>query len=107
MLETDSTLNLEQLFKITPKLKKNLWLKLKSNKPHIYTRSMTNKTTPSLVLDINTTTITMNNYMATIIHRISAKTIVKLKNLRKILKTRCILRLTITIDPIKYESMIP
>jgi hypothetical protein len=66
MLETDSTLNLEQLFKITPKLKKNLWLKLKSNKPHIYTRSMTNKTTPSLVLDINTTTITMNNYMAII-----------------------------------------
>jgi hypothetical protein len=66
MLETDSTLNLEQLFKITPKLKKNLWLKLKSNKPHTYTRSMTNKTTPSLVFDINTTTITMNNYMAII-----------------------------------------
>jgi hypothetical protein len=66
MLETNYTLNLEQLFKITPNLKKNLWQKIKSNKPHTYTRSMTNKTTPFVVLDISTTTITMNNHMAII-----------------------------------------
>jgi len=66
MLETNCTLNLEQLFKISPKLKRNLWRKLKSNKPHAYTRFMTNKTTPYVVLNINTTTITMNNHMAII-----------------------------------------
>jgi hypothetical protein len=66
MLETNYALNLEQLFKITLNLKKNLLQKIKSNKPHTYTRSMRNKTIPSIVLDISTTTITMNNHLAII-----------------------------------------
>jgi hypothetical protein len=52
MLETNYTLNLGQLIKITLDLKKYLSQKLKANKPHINTRLVNEKTTLFIVLNI-------------------------------------------------------
>jgi hypothetical protein len=63
MLETSYTLNLGQLTKITPNLKKYLWQKLKANKPYINTRPMNEKATSYVVPNINITTIFIDNHM--------------------------------------------
>jgi hypothetical protein len=43
MLETSYILNLGQLLKITPKLKKYLWQRLKQHKIHNVSKTTTNK----------------------------------------------------------------
>ncbi len=66
MLETNYTLNLEQLLKITPHLKQYVWQRLKLDKPQTNIKPMTNKTTTFVVFDINTIAIAINNLMVVI-----------------------------------------
>jgi hypothetical protein len=53
MLETNYTLNLGQLVKITTYLKKYLWQKLKANKPHVNTRLVNENLIYKLDIKIN------------------------------------------------------
>jgi hypothetical protein len=66
MLETNCTLNLGQLLKISISLKKYLWQKLKTNKPQINIKPMNDKTTSFVIPNTSTTTIVINNHMAII-----------------------------------------
>ncbi len=66
MLETSYTLNLGQLFKIAHELKKYLWKKLKLEKTQIVNRTTTKKQVGSLVLEVGTTTVAIDNHMAVI-----------------------------------------
>jgi hypothetical protein len=66
MLETSYTLNLAQLIKIVPKLKRYLWQKLKPRKTQNVSRTTINKQVGSLVPQIGIDVITINNHMAVI-----------------------------------------
>jgi hypothetical protein len=59
MLETSYTLKFGKLIKITPNLKKYLWYKMKTDKPHMNTKVVNEKTTTFVVPNINT--IIVNN----------------------------------------------
>jgi hypothetical protein len=65
MLKTNNTLNLGQLIKITPNLKKYLWQKLKIDKPYMKTKAINEKTTTSIILDISAT-MAIKNHMVVI-----------------------------------------
>jgi len=66
MLETNYTLNLGQLIKITIDLKKYLWQKMKTNKPDMNTKAVNEKAITFVVLDISTTIVAIYNHMAII-----------------------------------------
>jgi hypothetical protein len=66
MLETSYTLNLGQLIKITPNLKKYLWHKMKTNKPHMNIEVMNEKVTTFVVLSISIIVVAINNHVAII-----------------------------------------
>ncbi len=66
MLQTNCALNLGQLLKMEPKLKKYLQQKMKLDKPNIVTKIVTKKTTSSIIPKVATTTVIINNHMADI-----------------------------------------
>ncbi len=61
MLETNYTLNLGQLFKIAPKLKRYLWQKLKLEKIQNVNKATTDKQVCSLVPEVGTIVKAINN----------------------------------------------
>jgi len=75
MLETSYTLNLGQLLKIAPKLKRYLWQKLKLEKTQNLSRATTDKQVGSLVLEVGTTVVAIDNHMAIIQVQIGKNTI--------------------------------
>ncbi len=75
MLETSYILNLGHLLKITPKLKKYLWQKLKLEKTHNVSKATTNKQVGSSVPKVGTTVIAIDNHMAIIQVQIGKNTI--------------------------------
>lgn len=75
MLKISYTLNLKQLIKIVPNQKKYMWQKLKVDKPQINIRTIILKATTSIILDINTITIIINNHMAIVQVQIGINTI--------------------------------
>jgi hypothetical protein len=74
MLETSYTLNLRELFKIAPKLKRYLWQKLKPKKTQNVNKSTTKKKVGSSIPKVRITTITID-HMATIQVQIGNNTI--------------------------------
>jgi hypothetical protein len=66
MLETNYTLNLGQLLKMTPKLKKYLWQIMKLDKPWNVTKVVIEKILSSVVLKVATTIIAIDNHMVVI-----------------------------------------
>jgi hypothetical protein len=60
MVETNYTLNLEQLIKIAPNLKKYLWQKMMN------TKAVNEKITTSIVLNISTTTMAIDDHMVVV-----------------------------------------
>jgi hypothetical protein len=75
MLETGYTLNLGQLFKIALELKRYLWQKLKPKKTQSLNITTTKKQISSLVPEVGTTIVAINNHMAVIQVQIGNKTI--------------------------------
>jgi hypothetical protein len=75
MLKINSTLNLKQLLKITPKLNKYLWQKLKLKKTQNVSKTTIEKQVGSLVTKVGTATITIDNHMAIIQVQIEKNTI--------------------------------
>jgi hypothetical protein len=75
MLETSYILNLGQLLKIAPKLKRSLWQKLKLEKNKILTRATTNEQVGSSIPEVGITTVTINNHMVVIQIQIGKNTI--------------------------------
>ncbi len=63
MLEITYTLNLGQLLKIIPKLKRYLWMKMKPNKRYNVPKIIIEKIVPFLVPKVTTTIITIDNHM--------------------------------------------
>jgi len=59
-------LNLGQLFKIAPKLKKYMWQKLKLEKTKNVSRATTKKQVGSSILEVGTTIVAIDNHMAII-----------------------------------------
>jgi hypothetical protein len=55
-------MNLGQLIKITPNLKKYLWHKMKNNKPQMNIKVMNEKTITFVVLDISITIVAIDNH---------------------------------------------
>ncbi len=66
MLESSYTLNLRQLLKIAPELKKYIYQKLKPKKTQNVSRVTIEKQVSSLVLEVGTIIVTINNHMAII-----------------------------------------
>jgi len=66
MLETNYTLNLGQLLKITFELNKYLWQKLKLEKTQNVSKATTNKHVSSSIPKVGTTNVVINNHMAII-----------------------------------------
>jgi hypothetical protein len=66
MLETSYIFNLGNLLKITFKLKKYLWQKLKLEKIQNFNRATTDKHVGSLVPKVGTTIVAIDNHMAII-----------------------------------------
>ncbi len=66
MLETSYVLNLGQLLKIAPKLKRYLWQKLKLEKIQNLSRTTIDKQVGFLVPKVGTTIVTIDNHMAII-----------------------------------------
>ncbi len=64
MLETKYFMNLGQLLKLVPKLKRYVWQKVKQNKPQSVQKTITKK--KQYVVPKVTTTITTDNNMAII-----------------------------------------
>ncbi len=59
-------MNLGQLFKIAPKLKRYLWQKLKLEKTQNVSRATTEKQVGSSLLEVGTTIVAIDNHMAVI-----------------------------------------
>jgi hypothetical protein len=66
MLETSYTLDLRQLFKITPKLKRYILQKLKLEKTQNLSRTTKDKQVSFSVLKVGTTIVTIDNHMVVI-----------------------------------------
>jgi hypothetical protein len=66
MLETSYTLSLRQLFKITLKLKKYLWQKLKLKKTQNVSRATIKKQVGSSIPKVGIGVVSINNHMAVI-----------------------------------------
>ncbi len=66
MLETNYTLNLGHLLKITPKLNRYLWNKLKLKKTQNVSKTTTKKQVGSSVPKVGTTNVAIDNHMAII-----------------------------------------
>ncbi len=75
MLETNYTLNLRQLLKIVPELKKYLWHKLKPKKTQNVNKINTKKQVGYLVLEVRTSAVTIDNRMEVIQVQIGKNTI--------------------------------
>ncbi len=75
MFETSYTLNLGQLLKIAPELKIYIWQKLKLEKNQNVNKTTIDKQVGSLILEVGTITIIMNNHMAIIQVQIGKNTI--------------------------------
>jgi hypothetical protein len=75
MLETSYTLNLGQLLKIVPELKRYLWQKLKPKKTQNVNKSTIEKQVNSSVQEVGTIIITIDNHMAVIQVHIGKNTI--------------------------------
>jgi hypothetical protein len=69
MLDTTYTLRLGQLLKITPNLKKYMWLKLKPEKPNIITKMILEPSVATMIethFEVHTTTIRVDNQIVVI-----------------------------------------
>jgi hypothetical protein len=66
MLETNYTLNLGQLLKIAPKLKRYIWQKLKPKKIQNLSRTTINKQVSLSILEVGIVIVTINNHMVVI-----------------------------------------
>jgi hypothetical protein len=66
MLETSYTLNLGQLLKIAPKLKRYLWQKLKPKKIQNLGKATINKQISFSRLEVRIVIVAINNHMAAI-----------------------------------------
>jgi hypothetical protein len=75
MLETNYTLNLRQLLKITFELKRYLSQKLKLEKTQNVSKATTNKHVDSSVPKVATTCVAVNNHIAIIQVQIGKNTI--------------------------------
>jgi hypothetical protein len=60
MLKTSYTLNIGQVLKIAPKLKRYLWQKFKLDKTQNVSKTTTNKQAGSLVLEVGINVVTIN-----------------------------------------------
>jgi hypothetical protein len=75
MLETSYILNLRQLLKITLESKRYLWQKLKLKKLHNVNKVTTDEQVGSLILEVRTATVIIDNYMVVIQVQIRKNTI--------------------------------
>ncbi len=75
MLETSHTLNLGHLLKITPKLKKYIWQKLKPKKIQNVSKTTIVKQVGSLVPEVGIVAVTIDNHMVVIQVQIGKNTI--------------------------------
>jgi hypothetical protein len=75
MLETSNILNLGQLLKIAPKLKRYFWPKLELEKIQILSKATIDKQVGYLVPKVGTTVVTINNHMTVIQAQIGKTTI--------------------------------
>jgi hypothetical protein len=66
MLETSYTLNLGNLLKIVPRLKRYLWHKLKLDKTQNPSKTTTDKQISFSISEVGTFAITIDNHMAVI-----------------------------------------
>jgi hypothetical protein len=67
MLETSYILNLEQLLKITPKLKKYLWQKLKPKKTQNVNKATIDKQVGYSVPKVGKSIVAIDNHMVVIL----------------------------------------
>jgi hypothetical protein len=66
MLETNYTLNLGQLLKIAPKLKRYLWQNLKLEKIQNLSRATIKKRVSFSILEVRIVIVAINNHMVVI-----------------------------------------
>ncbi len=75
MQETSYTLNLGQFFKIAPKLKGYFWQKLKLKKIQNVSKTTTEKQVGSLIREVRTIVVIIDNHMVVIQVQIGKNTI--------------------------------
>ncbi len=75
MLETSYTLNVGQLLKITLELKRYFWPKLKLEKTQNVSKVTTKKQVDSIVQEVGTTVVAIDNHMVIIQVQIGKNTI--------------------------------
>jgi hypothetical protein len=75
MLETNYTLNLKKLLKITPKLKRYLWQKMKLEKTLNVNKATIDKQVCFSVPEVGTTIVAIDNHMVVIQVQVEKNTI--------------------------------